>query len=99
MLTLNGGTTDESPVMGAISDMDPNNAYTIMSYMSIKVGTGMIGGGERVECVIVMDVLYAKRTVLTEDRRSGAAEAATESCRAVCSSLVGQSRPVGRHGA
>lgn len=39
MLTLNGGTSDESPVMGAISDLDPNNAYTIMSYMSIKVSS------------------------------------------------------------
>lgn len=37
MLSLNGGTSAESPVMGAISDLDPNNAYTIMSYMSIKV--------------------------------------------------------------
>ena len=38
MLTLNGGTSAESPVMGAISDLDPKNAYTIMSYMTIKVG-------------------------------------------------------------
>lgn len=38
MLTLSGAAGLESPVMGAITDLDPNNAYTIMSYMSIKVG-------------------------------------------------------------
>jgi hypothetical protein len=37
MLSLNGAVDFESPVVGAISDLDPNNAYTIMSYMSIKV--------------------------------------------------------------
>lgn len=41
MLTLNGGTSQESPVMGAMSDLDPNNAYTIMSYMSIKVSSSL----------------------------------------------------------
>jgi hypothetical protein len=37
MLTLSGGSGQESPVMAAMSDLDPNNAYTIMSYMTIKV--------------------------------------------------------------
>jgi len=42
MLSLNGGAALESPIMGAIADLDPNNAYTIMSYMSIKVGAGCV---------------------------------------------------------
>jgi hypothetical protein len=41
MLTLNGGVDFESPVVGAISDLDPNSAYTIMSHMSIKVGAAI----------------------------------------------------------
>lgn len=33
MLSLGGG-----PVMGAMSELDAANAYSIMSYMSVQVG-------------------------------------------------------------
>lgn len=35
LLSLNGG---ESPVMGTMEELDAENAYTIMSYMSVQVG-------------------------------------------------------------
>jgi hypothetical protein len=45
MLTLSGGgrtrvVLDASPVMGAMMQLDPANAHSIMSYMSIKVCVG-----------------------------------------------------------
>ena len=57
MLTLDGGASEESPVMGAMSDLDPNNAYTIMSYMSIKVRSCTSAYSIQIECCMYISAL------------------------------------------